>query len=122
MHTKKITALAAIGGIAALIPSGCAAPPGTGDGGGATASDFLPCAVSDLTGFDDNDFDELTYNGVVAAADKLGVGDEVFRVGIRRPVRRQHREPHRRGLRLHRRPSASRRPTPPVTPRRSTPA
>lgn len=69
---KKTAALVAITGIAALTLAACGAPP---ESGGETdaASDFLPCAVSDLTGFDDNDFNELTYNGVVAAAEELGV-------------------------------------------------
>ncbi|TPW99947.1 BMP family ABC transporter substrate-binding protein, partial [Schumannella luteola] len=38
----------------------------------ATTTDFLPCAASDLTGFDDGDFNELSYNGVKQAADELG--------------------------------------------------
>jgi basic membrane protein A len=71
--TKKVAALAAIGSIAALVLSACGAAPDTGSGDASGAPDFLPCAVSDLTGFDDNDFNELTYNGVVAAADRLGV-------------------------------------------------
>ena len=73
MHpTKKVAAITAIGGLAALILSACGAPP-TDGGDAGSESDFLPCAVSDLTGFDDNDFNELTYNGVVAAAEGLGV-------------------------------------------------
>lgn len=71
--SNKAAALVAIGGAAALVLSACGAAPDDTGGGGADASDFLPCAVSDLTGFDDNDFNELTYNGVVAAADRLGV-------------------------------------------------
>lgn len=62
-------------GLMALIAAGlaaCAAPPAD-TGGDQAASDFLPCAVSDLTGFDDKDFNELTYDGVTAAADQLGV-------------------------------------------------
>lgn len=66
-----LTAAAALAALTALALSGCGAPP---SGGEATpTSDFLPCAVSDLTGFDDKDFNELTYNGVKAAADQLGV-------------------------------------------------
>lgn len=67
-----ITAATALAALTAFVLAGCGAPPAdTGDGG--TASDFLPCAVSDLTGFDDKDFNELTYNGVKEAADELGV-------------------------------------------------
>jgi basic membrane protein A len=72
-RSTTVTSLVAMGALAALVMTGCgAAPeePGTADG---AASDFLPCAVSDLTGFDDNDFNELTYNGVKAAADAFGV-------------------------------------------------
>lgn len=69
---RRITASISLAALAALTLSACgAAPADPGDGG--TASDFLPCAVSDLTGFDDKDFNELTYNGVKAAADDLGV-------------------------------------------------
>ena len=57
---------------AALLLSGCAGAPPAAAGGEAT-SDFLPCAVSDLTGFDDKDFNQLTWEGVEAAAEQLGV-------------------------------------------------
>ncbi len=56
-----------------LALSACAAAPGSGDPGAPAAGGFLPCAVSDLTGFDDKDFNELTYDGVAQAADELGV-------------------------------------------------
>lgn len=71
MQRSTVTPLVALASLAALILSGCAAAPDTVEEG--AASDFLPCAVSDLTGFDDKDFNELTWNGVVAAADELGV-------------------------------------------------
>jgi basic membrane protein A len=72
-RSTTVTSLIAVGAFAALVLSGCgAAPEDTGPDDGA-ASDFLPCAVSDLTGFDDNDFNELTYNGVKAAAESFGV-------------------------------------------------
>lgn len=70
-HTA-VTSTIALGAFAALVLSGCgAAPEEAGPSSG--ASDFLPCAVSDLTGFDDNDFNELTYDGVKAAAETFGV-------------------------------------------------
>ncbi|MFB2580002.1 BMP family protein [Herbiconiux sp. P15] len=64
----------AITAAAALVLSGCASAPETSQSSaGAATSDFLPCAVSDLTGFNDGQFNELTYDGVVQAADELGV-------------------------------------------------
>lgn len=57
--------------VVALALSGCGAAP-EGEGGDELSSDFLPCAASDLTGFDDGDFNELSYNGVKQAADELG--------------------------------------------------
>lgn len=57
--------------VAALALAGCGAAPETSVGE-EVSSDFLPCAASDLTGFDDGDFNELSYNGVKQAADELG--------------------------------------------------
>jgi basic membrane protein A len=71
MQRSTVTPLIAIASFAALIMTGCAAAPDAVDEG--ATSDFLPCAVSDLTGFDDNDFNELTWNGVVEASDEIGV-------------------------------------------------
>lgn len=70
-RSTKVTSLISMGALAALVLSGCGAAPENTDPTGA-ASDFLPCAVSDLTGFDDKDFNELTYNGVKAAAEQVG--------------------------------------------------
>jgi basic membrane protein A len=67
------TSLVAMGALAALVLSGCGSAPATPTSTDAQASDFLPCAVSDLTGFNDNDFNELTLDGVKAAATKIGV-------------------------------------------------
>ena len=72
-RSTAVTSLVAMGAFAALVLSGCGAAPDAANSADPTASDFLPCAVSDLTGFDDNDFNELTYDGVKAAADTLGV-------------------------------------------------
>ncbi|HEV7742296.1 MAG TPA: BMP family ABC transporter substrate-binding protein [Pseudolysinimonas sp.] len=68
---RRITALIGLAALAAGTLTACGAPPA--DGGPQATSDFLPCAVSDLTGFDDKDFNELTYDGVKEAADELGV-------------------------------------------------
>ena len=72
-RSTTVTSLVAMGALAALVLSGCGAAPEPAETTGAGASDFIPCAVSDLTGFDDNDFNELTYDGVKAAAETLGV-------------------------------------------------
>jgi basic membrane protein A len=69
---RRITASIAIAALAVAGLSACGAAPAESGGDGA-GSDFLPCAVSDLTGFDDKDFNELTYTGVKEAADELGV-------------------------------------------------
>ena len=73
-----------IGGIAALaattVLAGCGDAPEettTGSGtsesaGGEPTTDFLPCIVSDAGGFDDKSFNQLSYEGVVQAADELG--------------------------------------------------
>lgn len=73
----RITRGRALGGIAligagALALAGCAAAPEETDEGG-SASDFVPCIVSDAGGFDDKSFNQLSYEGVVEAADALGV-------------------------------------------------
>ncbi|HTL40106.1 MAG TPA: BMP family ABC transporter substrate-binding protein [Pseudolysinimonas sp.] len=67
---RRITASIALAALAAVTLSACGAPPAESDNGAKT--DFLPCAVSDLTGFDDNDFNELTYNGLKEAAKEVG--------------------------------------------------
>lgn len=69
---RRITGFISLAALSALALTACGAPPADGGGGG-SGSDFLPCAVSDLTGFDDRDFNELTYTGVKEAADELGV-------------------------------------------------
>lgn len=66
-----LTGAAVVLAVTALVATGCAAAP---DDTGAPADtiDFLPCAASDLTGFDDGDFNELSYNGVKQASEELG--------------------------------------------------
>lgn len=76
--TLRITSRGRVlGGIAligssALVLAGCAAAPETG-GEATGASDFLPCMVSDLGGFDDKSFNQLGFEGLTEAADALGV-------------------------------------------------
>jgi basic membrane protein A len=69
---RRITASIGLAALAALTLSACGAAPAE-NGGDGSGSDFLPCAVSDLTGFDDKDFNELTYTGVKEAAEEIGV-------------------------------------------------
>jgi basic membrane protein A and related proteins len=76
--TVRITRGRAFSGIAligasAVVLAGCAAAPEEEADGGAEANDFVPCIVSDAGGFDDNSFNELSYQGIVDAADALGV-------------------------------------------------
>lgn len=75
ISTKKraLAALMATGVAVAL--AGCGAAPEDSSGGdaGGEAIDFLPCIVSDAGGFDDKSFNQLSYEGVVQAADELGV-------------------------------------------------
>ncbi len=74
--TSRKTALVGLATIGAsvLVLAGCAAPPTDGGGDGGTASDFLPCLVSDTAeaGFDDKSFNQLAYEGVEAAAAAAG--------------------------------------------------
>ncbi|MEU4362206.1 BMP family ABC transporter substrate-binding protein [Promicromonospora sp. NPDC023987] len=70
---KKAVRLTALAGAAALALAACgAAPEETAGGGEAPASDFKPCIVSDQGGFDDKSFNQLSYEGVTAAAEELG--------------------------------------------------
>lgn len=74
ISTKKraLAALVATGVAVAL--AGCgAAPEDDGGNAGGESIDFLPCIVSDAGGFDDKSFNQLSYEGVVQAADELGV-------------------------------------------------
>lgn len=64
----------AIFGAAALL-AGCASAPESSGGSSdkPAAADFLPCIVSDFGGFDDKSFNQSSYNGMVEAADQLGI-------------------------------------------------
>jgi basic membrane protein A len=78
------TKRAVVGGLATLLATAslaaCGDAPeeeeGNGSGGSGssdTASDFVPCIVSDAGGFDDKSFNQLSFEGVKQAADELGV-------------------------------------------------
>ncbi|MCU1419812.1 MAG: family transporter substrate-binding protein [Homoserinimonas sp.] len=56
-----------------LVLSGCAAAPDEDADSGDQALDFVPCIVSDFGGFDDQSFNQSSYEGITAAADELGV-------------------------------------------------
>ena len=74
---KKTTSKALWGGLAiastAALLAGCATAPDTASTGGAAASDYLPCMVSDAGGFDDKSFNQLGFQGLEQAAGELGV-------------------------------------------------
>lgn len=73
--TTRGRALGAIAlvGSSALVLAGCAAPPEESGTPTEAASDFIPCMVSDTGGFDDKSFNQLGYEGLVEAAEGLGV-------------------------------------------------
>nr|WP_243843558.1 BMP family ABC transporter substrate-binding protein [Microbacterium endophyticum] len=58
---------------ASVLLAGCGSAPETSASGEASASDYLPCMVSDFGGFDDKSFNQLGYDGLMKAADELGV-------------------------------------------------
>jgi basic membrane protein A len=72
--TKKLLgATVAAGVIFALAGCGQAPAESGNDGGDAAAPDFLPCIVSDMGGFDDKSFNQLSFEGATKAAEELGV-------------------------------------------------
>ncbi|HET8795481.1 MAG TPA: BMP family ABC transporter substrate-binding protein [Arthrobacter sp.] len=76
---KRSTSLgAAILGVSALVLTGCGeapAPEGEGNGGGGANAnaDYKGCIVSDSGGFDDRSFNESSFEGLMAAKEKLGI-------------------------------------------------
>lgn len=84
---KKFAKIAAIGAAAALTLAGCGtAPDETPSKSPETSStdsaepttpeeevDFLGCMVSDFGGFDDNSFNETSFNGLKRAVSELGI-------------------------------------------------
>lgn len=69
---RTLGAIALVGS-SALVLAGCAAPPEESGTPTEAASDFIPCMVSDTGGFDDKSFNQLGYEGLIEAADGLGV-------------------------------------------------
>ena len=69
---RVVSGIALIGA-SAVVLAGCAAAPESTNDPSAAASDFIPCMVSDLGGFDDNSFNQLGFEGLTEAADALGV-------------------------------------------------
>jgi basic membrane protein A and related proteins len=77
------TKRAVVGGLATLLATAslaaCGDAPedeegnGNGSGSSDTASDFVPCIVSDAGGFDDKSFNQLGFEGLQQAAEELGV-------------------------------------------------
>ncbi|GII99620.1 nucleoside-binding protein [Sediminihabitans luteus] len=72
---KRATTITALAGIAALALSACGTAPEdeAGGDGGADASDFKACMVSDAGGFDDKSFNESGFNGLKSAEENLGI-------------------------------------------------
>lgn len=66
---KRTTAVAAVALITSATLAACSDAP---DKKADKKSDFLPCIVSDAGGFDDKSFNQLSYEGVKEAAEKLG--------------------------------------------------
>jgi basic membrane protein A len=67
---------AALAGVAALTLAACGQAPEQSSGGqtgGGAVANFLPCIVSDMGGFDDKSFNQLSYEGMQAAGKTLGV-------------------------------------------------
>ncbi len=60
-------------GAAALLLSGCGAAPEAGGGSTAAASDYTGCIVSDSGGFDDQSFNQSSYEGLKKAEKDLGI-------------------------------------------------
>lgn len=75
--TRKaaLSGFAGLGVIALLAGCGQAPDAGSGETSG-EAIDYLPCIVSDSGGFDDKSFNQSSYEGLVEAADKLGIDEK----------------------------------------------
>ncbi len=63
----------ATAGAAALMLTSCGAAPEAGGGATATASDYTGCIVSDSGGFDDQSFNQSSYEGLKKAEKDLGI-------------------------------------------------
>lgn len=63
----------ATAGAAALLLTGCGAAPTANSTATATASDYTGCIVSDSGGFDDQSFNQSSYEGLKKAEKDLGI-------------------------------------------------
>src|SRR5690606_14600845 len=73
-NTARLAALAGAGVLALSSCGSAPEPAGQGsDDGGAAASDFKACMVSDAGGFDDKSFNESGYTGLQAAKEELSI-------------------------------------------------
>ncbi|MGB4135856.1 MAG: BMP family ABC transporter substrate-binding protein, partial [Microbacterium sp.] len=74
--TKKLFGATIAAGVV-LALAGCGQAPDTKPAGGDTekpaASDFQTCIVSDMGGFDDKSFNQLSFEGAQKAANEIGV-------------------------------------------------
>lgn len=70
---RAVFAGLALASVSTLLAACATAPEQDTTGGGNAASDFVPCMVSDSGGFDDQSFNQAGFEGLTAAADKLGV-------------------------------------------------
>lgn len=64
---------AATAGTAALLLAGCGAAPDAGGGAAKTASNYTGCIVSDSGGFDDQSFNQSSYEGLKKTEKDLGI-------------------------------------------------
>ncbi|WP_258805228.1 BMP family lipoprotein [Pseudarthrobacter sp. NS4] len=73
-HLKRgsVAGLATVGATA-LVLAGCGAPPEAGSNSTAGASDYTGCIVSDSGGFDDQSFNQSSYEGLKKAEADLGI-------------------------------------------------
>jgi basic membrane protein A len=70
LHYTKATAAGGAALAVVAVLSACSAAPAEQSAG--DVSDYLPCVISDSGGFDDNSFNQLSYEGVEKAAASIG--------------------------------------------------
>lgn len=81
-HIRRRTGVSAAAlGVSALLLAGCGAPPAENEGAGTEEapaaaganSDYMGCIVSDQGGFQDQSFNQSSYEGLLAAEENLGI-------------------------------------------------
>lgn len=70
---RTIQVMAPTAAVALLLAACGAAPNDSASSGAAGGSNFKPCIVSDMGGFDDKSFNQLSFEGAKAGAGELGV-------------------------------------------------